>query len=221
MGEIAPEHIARFGSRLIGELPAVLWPEDEEPFAQKLAALRDAGLREVWGENIYAVPLAKRLGLALHGGPGLNVLNTRALERFEALGLESVTASFEMNMKDFKGLGGSVPLGLMAYGYLPLMRFRACPLRARIGCAKCGGRGELTDRKGIRFPVECTEKKYSTLLNSVPLHVAERDLRGADHLILYFTRETPAECAAVREEFRRGQKSAKPRTGGLYYRELL
>ena len=221
VGEIAPEHIARFGSRLIGELPAVLWPEDEERFAQKLAALRDAGLREVWGENIYAVPLAKRLGLTLHGGPGLNVLNTRALERFEALGLESVTASFEMNMKDFKCLGGSVPLGLMAYGYLPLMRFRACPLRARIGCAKCGGRGELTDRKGIRFPVECTEKKYSTLLNSVPLHVAERDLRGADHLILYFTRETPGECAAVGEEFRRRQKSAKPRTGGLYYRELL
>ena len=221
VGQLTPELIGRLGGRLIGELPAVLWPEDEERFARGLAALRDAGLREVWGENIYAIPLARRLGLTLHGGPGLNVLNTRALERFETLGLASVTASFELNMKDVKSLGASAPLGLMAYGHLPLMRFRSCPIRAREGCGKCGGRGELTDRKGVRFPVECTEKKYSTLLNSVPLHIAERDLRGADHLILYFTRESPAECRAVTEEFRTGQKSQKPRTGGLYYRELL
>ena len=213
--------IERFASRLIGELPAVLWPEDEEEFERRLAVLRDAGLREVWCDNIYAIPLAGRLGLALHGGAGLNVLNTPALLRFETDGLKSVTASFEMNMKDVKALGGSVPLGLLAYGYLPLMRFRNCPVKARIGCAKCGGRGELTDRKGVRFPVECGGKKYSTLLNSVPVHVAERDLRGVDHLLLYFTRESREECRAVEEDFRLRRKSVRPRTGGLYYRELL
>ena len=221
VGILTPALIGRYGERLIGELPAVLWPEDEEAFEKELAALRDAGLREVGGENIYAVPLARRLGLRLHGGSGLNVLNTPALELYERQGLKSVTASFEMSMKDFKALGGSVPLGLMAYGYLPLMRFRNCPVRARIGCGKCGGAGELTDRKGVRFPVECTGKKYSTLLNSVPLHVAERDLRGADHIVLYFTRETREECAGVLEDFARRRKSEKPRTGGLYYRELL
>jgi hypothetical protein len=149
------------------------------------------------------------------------VLNTPALELYEQQGLESVTASFEMNMKDVPALGGSASLGLMAYGYLPLMRFRNCPLRARTGCGKCGGRGELTDRKGVRFGVECADKKYSTLLNSVPLHIADREIRGADHLILYFTRETKEECAAVAEDFRLGRRSEKPRTGGLYFRELL
>ncbi len=218
---LTPALIDRFGSRLIGELPAVLWPEDEEAFERRLSGLRDAGLREVWGDNIYAIPLAKRLGLTLRGGPGLNVLNTPALRRYEADGLKSVTASFEMNMKDVKALGGGVPLGIVAYGRLPLMRFRNCPVKARIGCGKCGGRGELTDRKGIRFPVECSEKKFSTLLNSVPLHVAERDLRGVDFLVLYFTRESAEECRAVEEDFRLRRKSAAPRTGGLYYRELL
>ena len=221
VGKITGALIRRYGGKLIGELPAVLWPEDEEAFEEKLSALRDAGLEAVWGENIYAVPLARRLGLTLHGGAGLNVLNTAALEEYERQGLGSVTASFEMNMKEFKKLGGAVPLGLLAYGYLPLMRFRSCPLRARVGCGKCGGRGELTDRKGIRFPVECTEKKFSTLLNSVPLHIAERDTRGADFLVLWFTRESPAECAAVTEEFKSERKSDKSRTGGLYYRELL
>ena len=218
---ITPALLDRFGSRLIGELPAVLWPEDEEAFERKLAALRDAGLREVWGENIYAFPLSKRLGLTLHGGPGLNVLNTAALLRFEADGAASVTASFEMNMKDVRALGGSVPLGILAYGCLPLMRFRNCPVKAGIGCARCGGRGELTDRKGVRFPLECGEKKYSTLLNSVPLHIAERDLRGLDFLLLYFTRESAEQCRRVEEDFRTRRKSAVPRTGGLYYRELL
>ena len=219
--KLTPALIERFGGRLIGQFPDVLWPEDEEAFAGKLAALRDVGLREVWGENIYAIPLARRLGLGLHGGAGLNVLNTRALLQFERDGLMSVTASFETNLRDVKALGGTVPLGLLAYGYLPLMRFRNCPVRAAKGCGACGGRGELTDRRGVKFAVECGEKKYSTLLNSVPLHIADRDTRGVDHLVLWFTRETEEECARVTEDFRLKRKSEGARTGGLYYRELL
>lgn len=96
-----------------------------------------------------------------------------------------------------------------------------CPLRAQIGCAACRARAELTDRRGVKFPVECGEKKYSTLLNSVPLHIADKDLRGLDHCILWFTRESAAECAAVAADYRAGRKSERERTGGLYYRELL
>ena len=213
--------IAWYGGRLVGELPAALFPEDEEAFARRLRRLRDAGLREVWGNNVYAIPLARELGLTLRGGAGLNVLNTPALEEYEAAGLQSVTASFELDMRSVKALGGSAPVGILAYGCLPLMRFRNCPVRADVGCAGCGGRGELTDRRGVRFAVECGEKKYSTLLNSVPLHIAERDLRGLDYALLWFTRESRAECRRVTEEYLAREKSAAPRTGGLYYRELL
>ena len=219
--KLTPALIEKYADRLVGELPAVLWPEDEETFAASLASLRDAGLREVWGENIYAIPLAKKLGLVLRGGAGLNVLNTPARRHYEAAGLASVTASFEMNMQDVKALGGERPLGIVAYGRLPLMRFRNCPLRSRLGCGRCGGRGELTDRRGVVFPVECGEKKYSTLLNSVPLHIAERDLRGLDYLVLWFTRESPDECAAVAEDFREHRRFDSDHTGGLYYRRLL
>ena len=218
---LTPDLIARFGEKLIGELPAVLWPEDEEAFTQKLDALRDAGLHSVWGENIYAIPLARKLGLALHGGAGLNVLNSTALAQFESDGLKSVTASFEMNMRDIKALRASGPVGILAYGYLPLMRFRNCPLKAHIGCGKCRSRGELTDRRDVRFPVECAEKKYSTLLNSVPLDIAGRDTRGLDYLLLWFTREGAQECAAVTESFIQDRKSDADHTGGLYYRQLL
>ena len=215
------ELIERLGEKLIGELPAVLWPEDEQAFARRLSALRGAGLRAVWGENVYAVPLARELGLALHGGAGLNVLNSAAAAQYESDGLASLTASFELNMREIRSLRTGGPLGIAAYGCLPLMRFRNCPLRARLGCGKCRGRGELTDRKGVRFGVECGEKKYSTLLNSVPLSVAGRDTRGLDYLLLWFTRESAAECAAVTDDFVHGRKTGGEHTGGLYYRQLL
>ena len=218
---ITPEIIETFGERLIGVLPAILWPADEEALEARLAALNETGLREVYGDNIYAIPLTRRRGLTLHGGAGLNILNTEALRHYEEEGLASVTASFELSMRGIKSLGGRIPIGAIVYGRLPLMHFRNCPLRAQIGCAACRARGELTDRRGVKFPVECGEKKYSTLLNSVPLHIADKDLRGLDHCILWFTRESAAECAAVAADYRAGRKSERERTGGLYYRELL
>lgn len=219
--QVTPNVIQTFGERLIGLLPPILWPADEEALEKRLAALQEAGLREVYGDNIYALPLSRRLGLRLHGGAGLNTLNTEAVRHYEEAGLVSVTASQELSMRGIKALGGHLPLGVIVYGRQPLMYFRNCPIRAQIGCAACRAHGELTDRRGVKFPVECGDKKYSTLLNSVQLHIADRDLRGPDHLILWFTRETAEECAAIAEEYRAGKKSEKERTGGLYYRDLL
>ena len=156
----------------------------------------------------------------MYGGFGLNIANSQSLAFYAGKGLKSVTASFELSMERLRALGGTLPRGAVAYGYLPLMRTRACPLRTAHGCS-CGGAPALTDRMGVRFPMECAGKRYQTLLNSVPLHIAERDMRGLDYLLLYFTGETPEECACVIEEFTMRQKSARPRTSGLYYRELL
>ena len=44
---ITPEIIETFGERLVGVLPAILWPADEEALEVRLAALKEAGLREV------------------------------------------------------------------------------------------------------------------------------------------------------------------------------
>lgn len=218
---LTPSLMQKLGDKLIGQLPQVVWPEDEPKFAEKLTALRDAGLRQVMTDNIYGVNLGRRLGLKVYGGAGLNVLNTETVRWYEEQGLESVTASYELAMGKIKALGGHKPLGIVAYGRLPLMHFRNCPVKANVGCGKCGGKGELTDRMNVKFPVECTEKKYSTLLNSVPLHIAERDMRGLDYAILYFTTESAADCRRVAEDYRFRRKGTGQRTGGLYYRELL
>ncbi len=219
--KLTPESVARYGAVLTAELPAVCFPADEAALEARLLALRDAGLREVMADNCGGVRLGRRLGLAVRGGAGLNILNTRALEAYAAWGLKSATVSFELSLERCRRLGGMLPRGILAYGRLPLMRYRNCPLRSFQGCGKCRGEGSITDRRGVRFPLECSERKYSTLLNSVPLHIADRELWGFDYLLLYFTRESAAECARVAEDYRLGRRAAGERTGGLYFRELL
>ncbi len=217
---VTPALLDTYGDKLTTELPAALWPEDEAALADRLAALKAAGLREVWTDNIYGIALGRRLGLTVRGGFGLNITNAQAIDFYVNQGLASLTLSFELPMKKLRALDGPVSWGIAAYGHLPLMRFRNCPVRSSIGCAACGGSGELTDRKGIAFPVECGGKKYASLLNSVPLHIADRDDPG-DWRLLWFTRESRERCAAVIREFQAGLPSPLPRTGGLYYRELL
>lgn len=67
---IGPREIQRFGERLTGELPALVWPEDEEALARRLEALRDCGLRDLLTENLYGLRLGRRLGFTVRGGGG-------------------------------------------------------------------------------------------------------------------------------------------------------
>lgn len=218
---IGQKEIERFGGRLVAQLPTLLFPEDEAAFGMRPKTLAVRGLTAVWANNAYGVALGKLLGLTVHGGFALNVTNTEALRFYDEQSLASVAISFELAMTKVKSLGGSVPRGIVSYGYLPLMHLRNCPVRAFSGCAACGGRGKLTDRKRIDFPVECDEVRAATLLNSVPLDLAGRNLSGLDFQLLYFTRETVEEAAAVTGRFQRDQKTDAPHTAGLYYRDLL
>lgn len=220
LSEITPERIAALGEKLIAELPAVCFPENAGALETQVAALKNAGLSAVWTDNIYGIELARRHGLAVYGGFGLNVANSEAAAFYEKQGLSALTVSFELPMGAVKNLGGDIKRGVAAYGHLPLMRFRNCPVRANTGCAACAGAGSLTDRKDISFPVECGEKRFSTLLNSVPLDLAGRD-DPADFRLLWFTRESAAECGRVIGRFTRGERADGPHTGGLYYRKLL
>lgn len=219
--EIDARLIAQLGGKLIAQLPTVLFPADEPMFDEKLETLASQGLSAVWANNIYGIALGKRLGLTVHGGYGLNCTNTEAVRFYEGQQLASLTLSFELSMAAIKSLGGTIPRGIVSYGSLPLMQLRNCPIKASIGCAACGQKGDLTDRMNVRFPVECDHYRTVALLNSVPLDIAERSMRGLDHQILYFTRETPDEIATVTARFLAAEKTEDAHTTGLYYRTLL
>lgn len=219
--EITPELIARLGEKLVAELPRCLFPAAEERLLERLGALRDAGLTAVLAENLYGFSLGARLGLRIYGGFGLNALNTGALAAYAALGAEDMTLSFELPLREIRRMGAALPRGIVAYGYLPLMYLRVCPLQGERGCGECEGSGTLTDRKDISFAVRCENRRYSVLYNSVPLYLGGERLGGVDFTTLYFTSETRADCEHVIRSFIGGVPLSGPRTRGLYLRELL
>ena len=220
--EITAELIEKYGEKLTAQLPTLLFPTDEKAFEEKLQALKKQGLSAVWANNIYGINLGKRLDLKVHGGFGLNLLNTDSICHYEKDGLESITLSFELSAAKIRDLGGTLPRGVIAYGYLPLMHFRNCPAKAFMGCEKCGGKGELRDRTDTIFKLECGEKRFSTLLNSVKLDIADKEISGIDYNLLYFTRETSKEVEKTIRRFVKGEKNTEEQiTGGLYYRKLL
>ena len=166
--------------------------------------------------------MAVSAGLRPYGDYGLNVLNSYALGACRDLGAEDMTLSFETNLRQGASLGDYLPCGVIAYGYLPLMTFRACPVQGPKGCGRCTGQATLTDRLGKSFPVVCRGRQYSQLLNTVPLYLGDKQqlLEGFSHATLRFTIEDPARCIRVMQLWREGAPFREERTNGLYLREL-
>ena len=222
-GEIAahPKLAERLQGRLYAELPAYIWPEDGDEVAGTLKTLKGLGIEDAVCENIGAVQLAADSGFKLHGGAYLNILNSEALDEYRRLGLEDATLSFELSFALARKLEGDLKRGFIGYGYLPLMNFRNCPARANIGCAECKGESCLKDRKDESFRLLCKDKKYTQLLNCVPLYAGDRSLPPVNFETLYFTTEPRQEAERIASLYRSRSALDGRRTAGLYFRELL
>ena len=218
--EINDAILAKYGEKLTAELPRFLPEGEREALLARLTRLRAAGLRFACASTLGDIGLIRAAGLRARGGFSLNVLNSAAAAEYARLGLEDAVLSFELSMERAKRLRG-LKTGLIAYGFLPLMLFRACPLKGKKGCGGCPGHGTLRDRTGTDFTVLCQKKRASVLLNSIPLYAGDKDLRGPDFALLYFTVETRAEAEAVTDRFLSAAPPDGKRTNGLYYRELL
>ncbi|WMJ84892.1 DUF3656 domain-containing U32 family peptidase [Oscillospiraceae bacterium LTW-04] len=214
--------------RIIAEIPRILFT-DEDQVAQKLKMLRTLGVTRAWCGNVGAVWLAKQAGLSVCGGWSLNLTNTFALQTAAQVGLSDAELSFELSLSQAMHLRSSMPLGLIAYGSLPLMTFRNCPVRAQIGCARCDRKQTLTDRKDVAFAVRCdpcdAQTGVSALYNSVPLYLADRrdELIGLSFVTLWFTGESPLQCQHIAAAYAGRADAAPPKdyTRGLYYRTVL
>ena len=215
--------------QVIVEIPRILF--DGVPKAlELLRRAGELGVRRAWCGNLGAVTLAREAGLLPEGGYSLNVTNAYALRECARLGLGACELSFELDLGEARRLDGGLAKGILAYGYLPLMALRNCPIQAAKGCRACRGYESLIDRKGVAFTVDCgahdgRRREVSDLYNSVPLWLADRpeELRGFDFITLYFTRETPGVCERVAAAYagEPGAYQPEARTRGLYYREVL
>ena len=199
------------------ELPADIWPLSEERITKELSLLKSLGITHVYAENIGAVRLARELGFDVIGGASLNITNSCSLSEYERLGVSQAVLSAELPFAAFRSLGGSINRGALVYGHIPLMRFRACPLKTARGCGSCDGMASLTDRRGTAFPVLCHKKEYSTLLNPVPLYTGDRAEPNADFSLLYFTYESAAEVESIISLYKNKKPLDAKRTLGFAY----
>ena len=110
---------------------------------------------------------------------------------------------------------------MITAGRLPLMQLRSCPARSDRGCGSCSGRPVLTDRKNAVFPLVCNNRAYSTMLNSVPLYVADKQLPPLDFYAVYLTVEAPDTAREMIRSAVSREPIRESHTTGLTFRNLL
>lgn len=218
---ITPELISRFGTRLAAELPALIYNADERRMTEKLRELAGQGVQKALCQNIGAIALAAQAGLEPLGGALLNVLNSDALAAYAGLGVKDMTLSPELSFENMRRIRRTAKTGFIAYGHLPLMHFRCCPMQGKNGCGSCPGERTLRDRRGDSFTVLCERRRFSVLYNPIPLYTGDKPMPPVDHVTLYFTNETKEETEKIIAAFRGGRSLPQKRTAGLYDKKLL
>ena len=208
------------GVELIADIPRGIISEDL--IRQRLRIFKNKGFKTAVCGNLSAVQLAKEENFKIIAGTGLNVLNSESAAAVSELGAERVILSNEITLKDAAMLNSPVPHGILAYGNIPLMLFKNCPLKNGRRCADCDKKGSITDRKNTEFPVRC-RMGFSELLNSVPVWLADRreDLKAVDFAVLYFTNEPPERVRDVIKAYQNGACADTEYTRGLFYRGTL
>lgn len=195
---------------------------DEEGLLKELHELEARGFSHFVCGNFTHLGVLGELGdVHIHGGTGLNVTNSYAIKQFEELGLCDITASFELKAAQFSALGKYIPTGFYAYGRLPLMITRNCPIRAQTGCKGCTG--TLTDRTGRKFPVECDGKKYARIRNCDILETSDRlpEFKGAAFALLDMGDMLPKQAEEVIRRYTDRRSPDGKFTRGLYYRGIV
>ncbi|MBQ2420284.1 MAG: DUF3656 domain-containing protein, partial [Clostridia bacterium] len=216
------ELINRAGDTEIGvELPRAMFSL-EKPCEKWLSSAKELGVEYALCHNIAAVNVAKKCGMKIVGGFGLNVFNSAAVLTAKDMGAEYVTLSFELSSGKMSAIAGD-NLGVVGYGKLPLMLTRNCPVSGKKGkCDGCSHNRVVVDRMGERFNVDCNYG-MSELVNSKVLWLADRrDITdGYRFIMLNFTDEDKMKAGYVISAYLGGDKPHGEFTRGLYDRGVL
>lgn len=141
----------------------------EDKIINALKKVKAIGVKHALCHNIGAVYLSKQLGLSTHLSFAMNIANSLSLKWAKDYGCCDVEISFELDYGRINALKSELPIGVVAYGYLPLMMTRNCPVKSGVNsCTTCKKSMKLQDRKGEQFSLKC-DGIVTEILNCVPL----------------------------------------------------
>ena len=141
--------------RRIAVIPPLILSDCEEEAAARLNGLRDMGFNKGLAHTLGHAELLKKCEFNILGGYRMNVLNSLAAKACSDYGFWDITLSFEGTAAALAEINSPRPVGIVAYGRLPLMLTRRCPIMDGKPCGRvdafgfgkgCGG--EITDRQG-------------------------------------------------------------------------
>ncbi len=177
------------------------WYSDEAAIRNMPAEAASLGFTHLACGNVGDVRLGKSLGLTLHGTLGYHITNRYAADMALGAGLADALLSPEIPPQTAAQIGGALPLGVYAYGRLPLMLMRNCPIQAQVGCKQC--KHQLKDRKGQLLYTDCTRiaesPDYAELFNSAAVWLADKQTLccGAAYRLLAMTDESPQRVKEI------------------------
>ncbi len=150
-----------------------------------------------------AASLYSYKNVSFYGSHRLNIYNGEAIGHY--CNLKSLVLSPELNIGEIKGAisNTNACVEVIAYGRIPLMIMKNCPIKAMGECAQKRSDYILKDRKGEEFPLICHDGCICELLNSKAMFCADKidDLKkmDIDYLRLVFTKESYNECKKITE----------------------
>lgn len=210
----------------IAVIPPFVLSDCENEVRSRLFALREMGFTRGMAQTIGHAQLLQEEGYLVHGGHRMNIINSYAAGVCDALGFEDITLSFEGTAAQLAQINSPIPRGIIAYGRLPLMLLRRCPIADGAPCGRvnsfskgagkpCGGC--IYDRKGNRMPVLCGGNSVE-VLNPDLLIMSDRRqaLEQFDFAVLKFTDEQ--ELKPVLDMYLKNGKPSGGLTRGLYFR---
>lgn len=216
--KLLSEKYAVFADRII-VLPPEFLGGIEEQTKNRLEALKEMGFIKALAHTAGHIELLKSIGLNVYGGARLNCTNSESMSFFADNGLCDIIVSQELTAKQINRLRKPISTGIIAYGKIPLMLDRRCPVKDGRPCggANAGCDRKITDRKGNTLEILCSDNSVE-ILNSDTLILSDKlsDF-DIDFAVLRFT--TEKEISSVISCYRDGIMTDTGRyTRGLYYR---
>jgi putative protease len=170
-------------TRLIWDIPAIIFPGEWGDFRGVVGRLRAQGFRAFRLNNLGHLGLfPDRSGLELVGGVSLYTMNSQAGLAWRELGLGELTLPLESDRENLAALLAvdlGVPVGLTVYGPLRLMTSRI-PLRG----TRTGDRIGSDQGEGFRLE---NDQGLTGLTSSADFSIIDRlaELPGADRTRLH------------------------------------
>ena len=201
------------GFAIGAEVPRATFGNEKEVI-ERLKALKEVGVSDLLAHNIAAVYMGKRLGFTVHAGLGMNIANSYTLRWAKEYGIATAVLSVELDIRHIEKIRKCIPVGIIRYGYLPLMITRNAP--AGKSCKK---EAYLQDRKNEKFPV-VERDGYCEIYNCVPIFMPERDypIGGEVFSDFLFSVENSVENMEKTLRKLRENRDFERKTHGLYLR---